>query len=119
MGGTLAKSKNVCATPRNFQPSALLFDFKGYWISLRDKIILVEQISVSNVPQPFDPFFWGGWETLAGLQGCQEHHTPMKDVQLLTCPTLQIPKNFIVNVGSFTPGVWTHEAFKSMGLEGC
>lgn len=35
--------------------------------------------------------FLGGWETLAGLQGCQEHHTPMKDVQLLTCPTLQIP----------------------------
>lgn len=27
--------------------------------------------------------FWG---SLVGLQGCQEHHTPMKDVQLLNCP---------------------------------
>ena len=40
-------------------------------ISLRDKIILVEQISVSNVPQPFDPFFGGGGKPLQAFRAAK------------------------------------------------
>ena len=101
MRGTLAKSKNVCATPRNFQPSALLFDFKRYRISLRDKIILVEQISVSNVPQPFDHVFGGVGNP------CRPSGLPRASYAHEGCPTPDLPN---------PPNPYN---FKSMGLEGC
>lgn len=79
---------------------------------------MFEQISVSNVPQPFDPFFWGVGNP------CRPSGLPRASYAHEGCPTPDLPNppnpyNFIVNVGSFTPGVWTREAFKSMGLEGC
>ena len=77
MVGTLAKSKNVCATPRNFQPSALLFDFKGYWISLRDKIICLNYLF--QMSRSLSIMFLGGGKPLQAFRAAKNPHSSYKN----------------------------------------